>query len=237
MPNWCENNMTLEVPNKHEADIIEAVLNQNEEVYEDFRKNYKAKDSNGLPFFGDKPMGLLAYLMPEPNYEDTDKDVSEDKPAQTFPDWYTWRCSNWGTKWDIDIQDWHREDNEDGTVTFNFNFDSAWSPPIGVYETISNREGWKVYATYCEGGCSFFGYFEDGEDYCYDIATRTTTLAPDWLVDDYSWHYDYIEECEQDDDAEEVKEGKMTEDQFLEKWGLEVFNNWQDCMKKEVINE
>lgn len=237
MPNWCENNMTLEVPNKHEADIIEAVLNQNEEVYEDFRKNYKAKDSNGLPFFGDKPMGLLAYLMPEPNYEDTDKDVSEDKPAQTFPDWYTWRCSNWGTKWDIDIQDWHREDNEDGTVTFNFNFDSAWSPPIGVYETISNREGWKVYATYVEGGCSFFGYFEDGEDYCYDIATRTTTLAPDWLVDDYSWHYDYIEECEQDDDAEEVKEGKMTEDQFLEKWGLEVFNNWQDCMKKEVINE
>lgn len=237
MPNWCENNMTLEVPNKHEADIIEAVLNQNEEVYEDFRKNYKAKDSNGLPFFGDKPMGLLAYLMPEPNYEDTDKDVSEDKPAQTFPDWYTWRCSNWGTKWDIDIQDWHREDNEDGTVTFNFNFDSAWSPPIGVYETISNREGWKVYATYIEGGCSFFGYFEDGEDYCYDIATRTTTLAPDWLVDDYSWHYDYIEECEQDDDAEEVKEGKMTEDQFLEKWGLEVFNNWQDCMKKEVINE
>ena len=232
MPNWCENYMRLEVPNKHEADIIEAVLNQNEDEYENFRKNYK-----DLPVFGDNSMGLLGYLMPEPDYSDRDKDVSEDKPAQTFPDWYTWRCSYWGTKWEVDILDWHRENNEDSTVTFNFNFDSAWSPPIGVYETISNREDWKVYATYFEGGCSFFGYFEDGEDFCYDTATRTTTLAPDWLVDDYSWHYDYVEECEQDDDAHEVKEGKMTEDQFLEKWGLEVFNNWQDCMKKEVINE
>ena len=33
MPNWCENFMRLEVPNKREADIIEAVLNQNRQVY------------------------------------------------------------------------------------------------------------------------------------------------------------------------------------------------------------
>ena len=234
MPNWCENYMKLEVPTKHEADIIDAVLSQNVEVYENFRL---ANDGYELPIFGDNHMGLLGYLMPEPDYSDRDKDVSEDEPAQTFPDWYSWRCSNWGTKWEVDMQDWHREDNEDGSVTFEFHFDSAWSPPMGVYETISDREGWDIYASYFEGGCAFFGYFEDGEDYCYDIATRHTTEAPEWLVDDYSWHYDYIEECEQDDDAHEVKEGKMTEDQFLEKWGLEVYNNWQDCMKKEVTNE
>ena len=181
MPNWCENYMNLEVPTKHEADIIEAVLSQNVEVYENFRL---ANDGYDLPIFGDNHMGLLGYLMPEPDYSDRDKDVSEDEPASTFPDWYSWRCSNWGTKWEVDIQDWHREDNEDGTVTFNFHFDSAWSPPIGVYETISDREGWKVYATYFEGGSSFFGYFQDGEDYCYDIATRHTTEAPEWLVED-----------------------------------------------------
>ena len=40
MPNLCENFMRLEVPNKREADIIEAVLNQNRQVYEDYKKIY-----------------------------------------------------------------------------------------------------------------------------------------------------------------------------------------------------
>ena len=40
MPNWCENFMRLEVPNAQEADIIEAVLNENKQVYEDFKKTY-----------------------------------------------------------------------------------------------------------------------------------------------------------------------------------------------------
>ena len=43
MPNWCENYLRLEVPTKRDADIIEAVLNENEEVYEEFRKDYIPK--------------------------------------------------------------------------------------------------------------------------------------------------------------------------------------------------
>ena len=70
----------------------------------------------------------------------------------------------------------------------------------------------------------------------YDIATRTTTEAPDWLVDDYSWHYDYQEESEQDDDVDNVNSGNMTEDEFITKWGMEIYNQWADSMsfKKEV---
>ena len=38
MPNWCENYLRLEVPTKQDADIIDAVLNENRQVYEDYRK-------------------------------------------------------------------------------------------------------------------------------------------------------------------------------------------------------
>ena len=137
------------------------------------------------------------------------------------------------------------DENNDGTVTFEFNFDSAWSPPVGVYHTVSQREGWEVYATYIEGGMCFMGYFEDGEEYSYDIATRDTTDAPRWLVDDFSWHYDYQEEHEQEDDCDLVVKGEMTHDAFIKKWGVEVYNDWSDLMtpgtgdpnkKKELNN-
>ena len=64
MPNWCENFMRLEVPNKREADIIEAVLNENKQVYEDYKKDIP--EGRGLPFWGEQPLGFLGYLMPEP---------------------------------------------------------------------------------------------------------------------------------------------------------------------------
>ena len=238
MPNWCENFLRLEVPNKHEADIIEAVLNDNLEVYEDYRKNYIPEGSAGLPFFGEQPLGLLGYLMPEPkeDYDDT---------KTSFPDWYSWRTNNWGTKWEVTVEHWNRQENNDGTVTFEFNFDSAWSPPVGVYDTVSQRDDWSVFATYIEGGMDFMGYFEDGEDYSYQAATRTTTDAPDWLVDDYSWHYDQQEEYEQEDDCDLVVKGEMTHDAFIKKWGVEVYNDWSDLMtpgtgdpnkKKELNN-
>jgi hypothetical protein len=43
---------------------------------------------------------------------------------------YGWSCENWGTKWDVSMMDWERED--DNTIVMHF--DSAWSPPIALYE-------------------------------------------------------------------------------------------------------
>ena len=50
MPNWCENYLRLEVPTKQEADIIEAVLSENRQVYEDYRK--EIPEGRGLPLLG-----------------------------------------------------------------------------------------------------------------------------------------------------------------------------------------
>lgn len=222
MPNWCENNLVLGVPNKEEADKIVAVLESS-----------------------DDGVGILNHLMPEPKEEYTDGDDAADK-NKVFPDWYNWRVNHWGTKWEVDVQHWNKEENDDGSYTFNMNFDSAWSPPVGVYEEVfkKHNQGWSVYATYIEGGMDFMGYFEDGEDNSYQAGTRTTTDAPDWLVDEFSWHYDYQDECEQEDDVELVKKGEMTHEQFADKWGNDTYDDWVDLMnagtgdptKKESVN-
>ncbi len=205
MPNWCENYLRLEVPNKEEADKLVAVL-----------------DNSG----DEDSVGLLGYLVPEPNY---DNQEFKEQSAM-FPDWYEWRVHNWGTKWDVDVQDWNKVDNSDGTCTFDMNFDSAWSPPTGVYDSVAQKENWKVFATFIEGGCAFLGYFEDNNAYQYDCDKRDTTNAPSWLVDDYAWYYDQLDEWEQEEDVENINAGTMTEDQFLVKWGVDTYNIYKESM-------
>ena len=231
MPNWCENYLKLEVPTKQDADIIEAVLNENEEVYEEFRKEYIPKGCGGMPFWGEQPLGLLGYLMPEPDYKEGDEKLVKDGINHIFPDWYSWRVDNWGTKWEVSIDHWERDDNDDGSVTFNFNFDSAWGPPTGVYDYVSaNKEDWDIYATYIEGGMCFGGYFENGQDCSFELGSRDVTDAPAWWVDDYSWYYDQQEEWEMENDVETIKIGDMTHDAFIKKWGVENYNHWSDLM-------
>jgi len=212
MPNWCENYLRLEVPSKQEADKIEAVLNSDED-----------------------DVGLLGYLMPEPDYDGGDKELANDSVHHTSPDWYSWRVNNWGTKWEVSIEHYEKDDNDDGSVTFNFNFDSAWGPPTGVYDYVSEKEGWSLFATYIEGGMAFGGYHEEGQDYSFELGSRDNTDAPSWWVDDYSWYYDQQEEWQQEEDAESVRTGTMTHDAFMKKWGTEVYNEWHDHMKKDEV--
>ena len=45
--------------------------------------------------------------------------------------WYNWNISNWGTKWDVDVED---EDIQDDHIYIKF--DTAWSPPMDIFEAI-----------------------------------------------------------------------------------------------------
>ena len=209
------------------------MLSENRQVYEDYRKDIP--EGRGLPFWGEQPIGLLGYLMPEPDYTEGDKKLAEDGINHTFPDWYSWRVDNWGTKWEVTIEHWDRDDNDDGSATFNFNFDSAWGPPVGVYDHVSQKDGWSLFATYIEGGMAFGGYHEEGEDHSFDLGSRNVTDAPDWWVDDYSWYYDQQEEWQQEEDAESVRTGVMTHDEFIVKWGTDNYNIWAEHMTKDEV--
>jgi len=79
------------------------------------------------------------------------------------PEWsYSWCRDNWGTKWDVAPQ----YETDDGTIVLTF--DSAWSPPVTLYEYLTDN-GWAVDAMYLEEGCGFCGTYcsELGEDHHY----------------------------------------------------------------------
>lgn len=101
---------------------------------------------------GDSVAQMFQHLRPNPTGE-----------------WdYGWSVDNWGTKWDAGIIDWEQQD--DNTVWVSFQ--SAWSPPIKLYEYLT-EQGWDLRAMYAEPGVGFCGSYESefGEQYYeYDIS-------------------------------------------------------------------
>lgn len=73
-----------------------------------------------------------------------------------FPNWYEWRVSQWGTKWDVG-EDGPRIETEEPTF-LELQFDTAWGPATGVYAALVEQnpdlafEGW-----FMETGNDFAG--------------------------------------------------------------------------------
>ena len=86
------------------------------------------------------------------------------------PNWYEWSVENWGSKWDACNLVW---DDYGDIVTFSF--DTAWSPPLPVYEALADM-GFEVQAYYVEYGMMYAGSWHcdaDGEmsyEYSDDIS-------------------------------------------------------------------
>ena len=98
-------------------------------------------------------------------------------PVDIGDGWYDWCINNWGTKWDIgadegtEKEEWH---GLKATVVGNeasCSFDSAWSPPVGLYEKLDEL-GYKVHASYFEPGMAFCGIWTDGYDNYIQYTTK-----------------------------------------------------------------
>ena len=131
---------------------------------------------------------LFAEFVPEPV-------VDESKL-----DWYFWRRTNWGTKWDAGGDDFTCEILEhEPEPCIQCYFDTAWTPPLPIYQRWTEL-GYTVYATYYEPGVGFVGRWtsEDGDD-CYEIEFTVEGIAdlPEDLVDEYG-----IEPWENDDEED-----------------------------------
>ena len=85
---------------------------------------------------------LLAWMVPEPKY-------------QGDSDWYNWRISNWGTKWDVSDVYFEHQAEED---SITFEFCTAWAPCIEAFHTWAAGDG-RVQFTleYWEPGIAFAG--------------------------------------------------------------------------------
>ncbi len=72
---------------------------------------------------------------------------------------YNNSVDNWGTKWDVEPLSMEY----DGT-TLTASFDSAWAPPVALYEYLK-EQGFEVSANYYEPGMDFAGEWTDGDDF------------------------------------------------------------------------
>jgi len=121
---------------------------------------------------------------------------------------YGWSVDNWGTKWDVSIHDWERED--DNTIVLHF--DSAWSPPTTLYEFLET-EGWSVRAMYHEPGMGFAGRFEDGFDDYYELDWTDRASIEELPEDilDFTNALEDLERYEEEQHEEELTDLERTE--------------------------
>ena len=107
-------------------------------------------------------------------------------PRPADKDWYEWNIANWGTKWDIG-SDNGEVHGLNPTIVDNeatMSFDSAWSPPIGLYKELVLR-GFRVVASYFEPGMGYCGVWTDGDD-LYTEYGNDKGLIPVQVWEDYN---------------------------------------------------
>ena len=173
MPNWCNNTIT-----------ITGGANTIRNLWEEAQTAIKDEDGKGS-------FGLLSAMAPEPDYS-----VTEVAPAvgeeKIMSDWWDWRVTNWGTKWDVGDDGLEFEDHGDGTATIRGWFDSAWSPPLEAFNTFcEDMDGVYAEIYYHEPGMTFVGYWDsEGSDDHYDYGAATSGTIRDVIPEYLDDHFD-----------------------------------------------
>ena len=162
MPNYCNNSLTLSHKDKDKVE-----------------KLYQAILSNSL----------CNTVIPLPealrNTTAPSKEPNELLIAEFGADnWYDFQVSNWGTKWDV-IDATAELHNDDGELTITASFQTAWSPPLGVYNKLM-EDGFELNAMYFEGGMCFAGILSNEEDSHYEeFENMPSEIKDEFGIHDY----------------------------------------------------
>ena len=160
MPNWCANSLKLI------ATTAESESKLSEIVRELARA--AAADDDAAIFNLIKPVpqalqivaGFLGDTAEQAALAEAGK---KNLDTYGYQNWYDYCVGEWGTKWDARDATYDIDGNQ---VTIYF--DTAWSPPMGIYHALENM-GFSVEATYVEQGMGYIGYYKDGVDTCGEL--------------------------------------------------------------------
>jgi hypothetical protein len=213
MPNWCANGLQ-----------IIATDDEQKEKLKELSEHIK-NDGGLCSFFHPCPQDLLDTVAGYMSGEEGEKlKLQEEANLEKHgsKNWYDWQISNWGTKWDPSVMNDSFTYDDDCFECF---FDSAWNPPIEFYNKLV-EEGYKVTATYNEGGCDYIGWYDDGDDNC---------LSWSEIRDEYEEQFTQLQDSpkpENEDSDERWEWNSMltefSQEKFFEDQGLSELtpNGW-----------
>ena len=196
MPNYCWNGLYISADPKNKES-----LKQLKDFYK--KSIIKIEDDYTFTFDGilPTPKDLLDISCPTKEMDNEKAESNIEKYG--FADWYEWRLSKWGTKWDAyDVYI-----NKKMRDYISLSFDTAWCPPIKYYDALANKYPLlTIEAEYSEPGCDFAGKrtYIDGavsEDVCMSYNK--------WrYIDDYDSWWDEFAIYVEDGHIETLKDFK-----------------------------
>ena len=114
-------------------------------------------------------------------------------PEDQAENWYEWNINEWGTKWDVEIDELEYDD-ENGAIIGSFQ--SAWSPPTEAMRQYQEKNSdVHIELIYEEEGMDFAGQWEDGEEvYEEDISNTARAIQKETLqYDDASEEFKVLD--------------------------------------------
>lgn len=118
----------------------------------------------------------MGWFVPRPEHEDEN--------------WFDWNVENWGTKWEIHDAELFIENS-----IFSVTFDTAWSPPIQFFESLTKMfPNLTMEMEYEEPGMAFCGiiHYSDGD---IDHNQGEITYVSDCCEKEVDWDDDYESSC------------------------------------------
>lgn len=161
MPNWCDN--YLEISGKPK--LINKLMKQIEITESEATSEH------------DKSIFSCHKVIPEPIFNGDE--------------WYSWRITNWGSKWDIRDIAITEEDWEEGHWALFFS--TAWSPISPVIAELSRQHPkLRFHYRYYEGGADFWGKetYEGGEQVSYEggeLSNSSCEIRTEAFGDEHHW--------------------------------------------------
>ena len=167
MPNWCNNTVSVAHQDPEKLRALVDAINEGKFCHHVIPTPQALTDT-------------VAGFPGEDQREAHEAQMKRNLELYGAKDWYDFQTSRWGTKWDVDAY----ETVEFDPAGVTFGFDSAWSPPIGVYEALV-EQGFSVTAFYYEPGMCFAGKWsdEDGDEY-YELSGMTSEQVREEIPQD-----------------------------------------------------
>ena len=188
MPNWCNNSVEIYHDDPKMIERVRTAFN----------------DGRLLDEFIPVPQALrdtVSGSMGEDKRAEHEAQQAANVEKHGYANWYDFCVNEWGTKWDIGADGNPPQDFPGGLM---LGFESAWSPPIGAYEKLT-EQGFRIRAMYFEPGMAFAGVWDNGDDDYYEYGDMSSDEVAEALpaeLNDMFCISDTVAEYEAEEDQE-----------------------------------